>query len=183
MTLINKLLAVIMSLVVIYFSFIDSNVVYLLFVLIIIIPFVVKLPPITTFVYLIYMFLAMFLGMQLHLYRKTLWFDDFAHLLWGLVSGLIGLYLIHYFKLEKQGIIFKILFTFVIFLSTSCMWEIIEYTSDSLFNSNMQRRETGVIDTMNDITYSLVGNVIYIFTYIFTHKKGIIYKITEEIGR
>ena len=41
---------------------------------------------------------------------------------------------------------------------------------DNLFNGDMQRKATGVYDTMKDIIITLFGNVLFILSFIFEYK-------------
>lgn len=183
MKIFNKILAVLMGIVVVYLSIKDSNYSYLLFMIALVLPFIVKLPNIVTTVYLVYTFIAIFLGGQYHLYRKTDWFDDFAHFGWGLVSGIVGLYLIHYFKVDKN-VFFNVFFIIMVSLAFSTVWELFEYASDTLINTNMQRLETGVTDTMTDIVNALLGNILFVIFYIYEkkHKPLLITKLINEIN-
>ena len=74
-------------------------------------------------------------------------------------------------KIKKfDNIVFICLFIFIFSLATSGLWEVCEFTIDNLFNSDMQRRATGVYDTMKDIIVALFGNIIFILSYIFEYK-------------
>jgi len=167
MKLINRILAVLMGIVVIILTIKNENWSYLLFFIALILPFAIKLPNIATCIFLLYTFAAIFLGGQVHLYRTTEWFDDFAHFSWGLVIGIVGLYAIHYFKIENTSLLFRIVFIVILGLATSAVWEIFEYASDTLVNTNMQRVETGVTDTMTDILNCLWGNILFVIAYFF----------------
>jgi len=180
--LLNKILAIVLSLIVIYFTYQDSNLTYLLFLIVLSVPFILKLKPIATLIYIVYSFLAMFLGSQVGIYRIVNWYDDIAHILWGFVSGILGIYAIHYFKLNNQKLIFKIFFIFVISLASSVVWEIFEYSCDIIFKSNMQRLETGVEDTMKDMINAFIGNIIFILCYIYELKNKKNLLINKVIG-
>ncbi|CCY27334.1 MAG: hypothetical protein KIC82_05265 [Acholeplasma sp.] len=182
----NKIIALLMSVVIFYLTIINNNISYLLFIIVLIIPFVIKTKPIITFLYLIYTFIAIFMGFQLKFYKLIPWFDDIAHISWGFISSMIAIYLIKYFKLNNQSIIFKCLFIASIYFLTAGIWEIFEFNFDNIFNGNMQRRETGVFDTMNDIINGFIGNLLFILLYIFEYKlniKLLINNLIDEIGR
>ncbi len=181
----NKIIALIMSIVTIILTIINNNISYLLFLLVLIIPFIIKLKPISTFLYLIYTFLAVFMGFQLKFYKLIPWFDDIAHISWGFISSVMAVYLIKHFKLNNN-ILFNCLFIVSIYFLTAGIWEIFEFNYDNIFNSNMQRRETGIFDTMNDIINGFIGNLFFIILYIFEYKikiKLLINNLIDEIGR
>ena len=166
---INILISFVFCFISLLFSFIYKDITLLLFSLYIVIPFILKVKPIITFLYLIFGFIALFLGFQLHLYKTVYWYDNFAHFLWGFLSSLLAIILLKKFK-KFDNIIFICLFIFIFSLATSGLWEVCEFTIDNIFNSNMQRRATGVYDTMKDIIVALFGNILFILSFIFEYK-------------
>lgn len=177
----NKLIALLMTITVLVLSIINNNISYLLYILILIIPFIIKAKPTITFIYLLYTFLAVFMGFQLKFYKLIPWFDDIAHISWGFVSSIITIYLLKYFKLNDKSKLFKCLFIVSIYFLTAGIWEIFEFSFDNIFNGNMQRKETGVFDTMNDIINGLIGNLFFVILYVLNNKT--INKLIDEIGR
>ena len=182
----NKLLAVFMGLFVIYYSFIGNNFLYNYFLIILIIPFIFKIPPYHTLIFLVMMFLLLFLGGQqgLHLYTTTSWYDKFAHFLFGIFGSIPALWVLMKFKILKNSLWCSCIFIFCFGLTLGIFWEIFEFTVDTFLNTDMQRRATGVTDTMMDIIVCSIGHIVFILWYIFEvkmKKNGLITRLIEEM--
>jgi len=76
--------------------------------------------------------------------------------------------------LEKVGPLFIAFFAFCFVIACGTVWEIIEFTSDRLFGTDMQRwLETGVVDTMKDIIEDVLGGLILsVDGYIYLKRGG-----------
>ena len=75
-------------------------------------------------------------------------------------------------KFDEQNKMFNIIFAVAIALSSACIWEIFEFSIDSLFSMNLQHNiDTGVVDTMQDIIACTLGTFISGITYYFKSKK------------
>ena len=114
-------------------------------------------------IYLIFIFFSYVLGYIFDLYNKIYYFDTIVHSMFGLVSSIYALPLLNLFKKynlnnKRFNIFFIVLFT----LALSAFWEIIEFSSDKIFNTNMQ---INLDNVMRDIISALVFSIIYI---IFT---------------
>ena len=176
---INALIAFVLCCLVVFFTIYYKNITLLLFCIYLVLPFVFKIKPVITLLYLIFGFIAIFLGSQLHLYKTTSWFDAMTHFIWGVLSGFMALFILDKLKMfEQKNMLFNVLFIFVFSLATSGLWEIFEFTIDNLLGEDMQRRATGVYDTMKDIIVTLFGNVLFIlsFCYEYKEKKEILIK-------
>ena len=58
-------------------------------------------------------------------------------------------------------------------LSVAALWEMFEFTNDSVFGYNAQRViETGVTDTMKDIICALLGCILVVISYIYEEKNS-----------
>ena len=103
------------------------------------------------------------------LYDKTKWIDLVLH---GLSAGLIftpaGFWLAY--NLTKSPLWLASLFAFSFSMMVISIWEVIEFTIDSIFKTNMQRwksktkdkdqRGNGLLDSMWDIIATLIGTTI-----------------------
>lgn len=168
---INALIAFVLCCLVIFFAIFYKNITLLLFCIYIILPFVFKIKPVITLCYLIFGFIAIFLGAQLHLYKITSWFDNMTHFIWGFLSGFLALLVLNKSKMfNTPNIIFNVVFIFIFSLATSALWEIFEFSLDYFFNQDMQRRATGVYDTMKDIIVTLFGNILFSLSFYFEYK-------------
>ena len=112
--------------------------------------------------YYIFIFIAQFLGSIVNLYNYVWWFDLFAHFLSGIFGYMLSIFILHRLKLyNKNNYLFNILFSFGLLFLIAGVWEIIEYLTDIIFNSNLQHHlDTGVKDTMEDIIIAFFGGVI-----------------------
>lgn len=119
------------------------------------------------FMYVLFIFMAHFLGVICEFYNQIYWFDKFIHFLSGIVSSFGAIYLI--FKLKKNdNIAFNIICIISITLAVASLWEIFEYTSSCLFSVDPQKvKLTGVNDTMGDIIVAFLGSVLVSLSYLF----------------
>ena len=180
----NKLLAILMGLFVIYYSFIDNNFFHVFFILILIIPFIFKIPPLHACIFLIMTFLLIFVGFQVNLYQKTNYFDKIAHFLFGIFGSILALLVLAKFKILKKDLLFTCIFIFCFGMALIVLWETFEYAADTFFGSDMQRRATGVHDTMQDIIVCTIGHIMFILWYIFEvkmKKNGLITRLIKEM--
>ena len=124
--------------------------------------------------FLVFIFIAELLGSVMHLYEYISWFDSFVHYISGIFTALLGLALLVYFdKYSSKSLVFNIIFMMSITLMVASLWELFEFTSDSIFGYNAQRViETGVIDTMKDIICALLGCILIIIMYIYEFKEN-----------
>lgn len=121
----------------------------------------------------IFIFIAEFLGCIVNLFKFITWFDTLSHFVSGIYFFIIGLKLLRLMnKFDEQNKMFNIIFAVAIALSSACVWEIFEFSIDSLFNMNLQHNiDTGVVDTMQDIIACTLGTFISGITYYFKSKK------------
>lgn len=131
------------------------------------------IPLLTYFLYEIIV-LLIYLGEVYDFYYKIFFFDDIIHSLSGifLVILFFSLLISNY----NKNLFLTSLFAFTLSLSVLYMWEIVEYISDLLFDSNMQKYMTeshillkgreALKDTMNDLCY---GSISSILTSIFCY--------------
>lgn len=120
-----------------------------------------------------YIFVADFLGCVVNLFAKISWFDTFSHFLAGIFFFLVGLKLLKMFKqYNSKNIIFNLLFIFGIVFISAGLWEIIEYSVDLITGSNLQHnKDTGVVDTMEDMIACFVGGILSSVFYGFTLRR------------
>ena len=120
-------------------------------------------------IYLIFMFLALYLGYFLNIYNIINGYDKFIHTLFGFVTSLYALKILKVNKINnlKFNIIFIISFT----LFASSMWEFAEFFSDKLFGNDDQGVVlTGVDDTMIDMIVAFLGSCIFCVGYVYEEK-------------
>lgn len=120
----------------------------------------IRLPSEFVLVITIFIYLTLILGETKEYYLKYWWWDNLLHTFAGISFGFIGFLIV--FSLFKAGKIntkpiFLILFAFCFALSIGVLWEIFEFNMDNIVHTNMQRHETGIFDTMNDLIEDTLG--------------------------
>lgn len=128
---------------------------------------------ITTMVY-IYCLFSLVMGSMWDFYDKLEWWDLLMHILSGLILGAIGNIILDKKVVESRlPIIVRVLFIVGVACFGGVIWEIYEFTIDSLFNLNTQLVKTdGISDTMWDLILDLLGGVgIGIIIAYFDKKK------------
>lgn len=123
----------------------------------------VYIPPELQLTSAVFVFLSLFLGSAMDLYYELWWWDLVLHAASGILLGLAGF--IAVFALNRRDSLpqgmrpaFVCFFgvTFAVFFGVA--WEIFEFAMDSLSPGlNMQSTETGVVDTMQDLTLNTLG--------------------------
>lgn len=171
MNKLNKMLSVILAIITIFLAVCLKDFKLLLFLIYILILYVIKMNQSLKFIALTFIFLGGFLGFLLHLYKITTWYDTFIHFISGIYASLVAIYILNKFRLyDKKNILFNILFVILFSLSISALWEVIEFILDKIFNSDMQRKLTGVNDTMKDTICALLGNILFDISFYFEYK-------------
>ena len=107
-------------------------------------------------IYYFFLFVAFILGILFQFYYSTIYFDLFAHGLFGLlVSIILGTKI----KTNSFKDVIKIL-SIVIFIGF--VWESIEFFSDVFLRTDHQEKISGAGDTMTDLLISVLGSGVYI---------------------
>lgn len=127
----------------------------------------------TKFAYIIFVFMAHFLGATCELYNKIYWFDKFTHTLSGVLTAYAAILLLkHLKKYNKKDRFFNVLFIIAFTLMIASFWEMFEFTANILFGGDAQKvASTGVTDTMMDIIVAFLGSVLYSIVYLFFNNK------------
>lgn len=148
--------------------------------------FHVKINPYISFVYIIFIFLAHFLGSVVDFYHKIYWYDSFAHFLSGILVAFLSTYVLILFnKYSRKSILFNVLFIVGMSFMVAGLWEMFEFISDNIFNADAQNvLTTGVDDTMKDMIVAFLGTILYCLCYVYeevNNKKIVIRKFIESI--
>ncbi|MBE6139134.1 MAG: DUF2238 domain-containing protein [Firmicutes bacterium] len=132
--------------------------------------FKVKISEGINLIYIIFVFMAHFLGVICELYNYIYWFDKFVHFLSGVVTSFVAIYLLIKFKKDKN-MFFDILYIITLTLAIAALWEVFEYLSSYYFNLDPQKVAlTGVSDTMGDIIVAFLGSILTSISYYFEIK-------------
>ena len=132
--------------------------------------FKIRINEVINLIYIIFIFMAHFLGVICEFYNYIYWFDKFVHFLSGIVTAFVAIYLLVKCKKDKN-IFFDILVIISLTLAVAAFWEIFEYLSSFYFHMDPQKvLTTGVSDTMGDIIVAFLGSVLVSISYYFENK-------------
>ncbi|MBM7833604.1 hypothetical protein [Clostridium sardiniense] len=133
---------------------------------------------------LIFIFFSMYLANVLNFYAIE-GYDKMLHLASGLLIGVIGFAIYTYLFNPKKNKGIKpfamVLFTIMFAVACAGVWEIWEFTTDSLFGLTAQN---GLEDTMYDIICGTIGGImvtIPIYLYSKGGKNKLLDKMIKEI--
>lgn len=132
--------------------------------------FKVKINDGLTFIWIIFIFMAHYLGVILVWYDSVPGFDKVTHTISGILSGYVATLILKHLKIDNLlfGVLFIISFSFL----CAGLWEIFEFTCNALFGGDAQRVvETGVNDTMFDIIVAFGGSTLVSIWYYIKNKK------------
>lgn len=118
----------------------------------------IKLPIDYVFVLVAFIYMSMFLGSVYEAYERIFWWDVMLHITSGIVlsfAAYLILYIMHMNKRLMTTPFLIALLTFSFGLAFGAVWEIFEFTMDSVFATNMQRN--GLDDTMWDLIVDGAG--------------------------
>jgi len=126
----------------------------------------IVIPPEFQFISALFVVLTLFLGSAADFYYKYWWWDMVLHTGSGFLLGIIGflaVFLLNQTDRIPKGItpFFLCFFAVTFAVSLGVVWEIFEYAVDRISPAtNMQSRETGVVDTMQDLIVDTVGAIV-----------------------
>lgn len=143
--------------------------------------FDVYIPPIFSLMAIAFIFASLFLGEVRGYYARFWWWDIALHTSSGFLLGIIGFLMVHVLnETEEIGMHMKpgfvAFFAFLFAVGFGVIWEIFEFTMDTVFGMNMQKPmlgdPSGLTDTMWDLIVDSIGALIVsVFGYIYI-KRG-----------
>lgn len=129
--------------------------------------FNVKLNDGIIFVWLVFIFLAHYMGVTAEFYNKWEGFDKVTHTMSGVLTAYVGLLLVP----KKSNIWFNILFIIAFSWMCAGLWETFEFVCNLLFGGDAQRVvATGVTDTMLDMIVAFIGASVFSIGYFVKNK-------------
>lgn len=152
--------------------------------------FKIYLPIEFDFIAILFIFTAIFLGEVHSYYTLFWWWDILLHSSSGFLLGIAGFMLVYVLNEEKRLVQrmkpgFIALFGFAFAVALGTVWEIFEFSMDTIFGLNMQN--LGLVDTMGDLIVDTLGAAfIAILGYFFIRKGKLfifdrmIYKFVEK---
>ena len=121
------------------------------------------------FVWLIFIFLAHYMGVTLELYNEWEGLDKVVHTFSGVLTAYVG---VLFLPKKVNNVWFKILFIIAFSALCAFLWETFEYVCNILVGGDAQRvLETGVNDTMLDMIVAFIGSILFSIGY-YIRKKG-----------
>lgn len=151
----------------------------------------IKIPSSMAIIFVVFIVFTLVLGSYLDFYERFLWWDDLLHWFYGWAFAFLGYLIIQYIS-DKRGIkneIFIIcLFSLCFSIAFWAMWEIYEFTYDTITNWNMQRTDQWrwVNDTMNDIIIETIAAIIvnvYIYAYLKNWKNNWVARLSKSFKK
>lgn len=121
------------------------------------------------FIWIIFIFMAQYLGVIERFYSIFPGYDKVTHTISGVLSGYVGYMLI---KNKKLNPLFVVLFILSFTWLCAGLWETFEFTCDNLFGGDAQQvKATGVADTMWDMIVAFIGSLFVAGTYYIKSNK------------
>jgi len=148
--------------------------------------FKVYLPIEFDFIAIVFIFTAIFLGEVHSYYAKFWWWDLLLHSSSGFLLGIGGFVLVYVLNEEKRLVQkmkpgFIALFGFAFAVAIGAVWEIFEFSIDTIFGVHMQK--SGLLDTMSDLIVDTWGALIIAilgYFYIRTEKSFIFNRMVHR---
>ncbi len=116
-----------------------------------------------------FVFASLFLGEIRGYYTRFWWWDILLHSGSGFLLGIVGFLLVHVLnETEDIGVHMKpgfvAIFAFMFAVGIGTLWEIFEFSMDSLFGMDMQKEmrgdPSGLTDTMWDLIVDILGALV-----------------------
>lgn len=133
----------------------------------------IKIPTGFSTTFILFIIFSLVLGSHYNFYERFSWWDDVLHAFYGAAFALIGFLVIQYIStrrgIENDALIIC-LFSFCFSVTFGVIWEIYEFSYDTITDGNMQSTEIGrgVNDTMHDlILESSSAFILNIFIYLY----------------
>lgn len=129
----------------------------------------VFIPPEFVLLAIAFIFASLFLGEIRGYYIRYWWWDILLHSGSGFLLGIIGFLLVHVLnETEEIGVHMKpgfvAIFAFMFAVSMGALWEVFEFSMDSLFGMDMQKEmlgyPSGLTDTMWDLIVATLGALV-----------------------
>ena len=150
--------------------------------------FHIEIPNHMVILYLIFLYCGIYLGEFRNFYHIIPHWDTMLHTFSGGMLGALGFSLVYILNTAENVRVslspaFVALFAFCFALAVGAVWEIYEYTIDSLFGTNMQKMlledgtpligQAALRDTMKDIIVDALGALVVTVIGLFSLKARI----------
>ncbi len=131
--------------------------------------FRVVIPPEFELLAIAFIFASLFLGEVRGYYTRFWWWDIALHTSSGLLLGIVGFLLVYVLNETEEVDLhmrpgFVAFFAFLFAVGVGALWEIFEFSMDSLLGMNMQKPmlgdASGLTDTMWDLIVDALGALV-----------------------
>jgi hypothetical protein len=150
----------------------------------------INIPDILEIIIVLFIYAGIFLSSLFNLYYTYFWWDDLLHLISGVIIGFMGFIFIdkinHKYSMDIRPVLVAI-FSFMFAVTLGVLWEILEFSLDSLTGSAHQKWDlpdteilmgkpfqgSGLRDTMSDLIIDSIGAFItsVITYYMYKNQK------------
>ena len=114
---------------------------------------------------LLFIFAAMYVGNILNVYRFIYFYDKILHFISGIVIGHVVFNIIQNSVNITESKLFMCIFIISFGIGCAGLWEIYEFTTDTLFGFNSQN--SSLNDTMYDIICGTLGSILWLICYLY----------------
>jgi len=133
----------------------------------------IDLPVEFEIIVVIFIYASLFLGEVQNYYIKFWWWDIILHTGGGIALGFVGFFILYVLykgnKINTKPLLIAI-FSFCFAVALGAVWEIFEFSMDSIIGLNMQK--SGLRDTMWDLIVDSLGALIASsIGYLYLKKK------------
>ena len=142
----------------------------------------------TLLIYLIFVFYSAFIGSVVGAFKTSSVLDKISHTVFGYLGCFIGLALSLFGANKDEHPWFVLLFCFFTSMAFAALWEVFEFTGDSLLGQTAQgfpvNGITDLTDTMLDICVNLLGAIVFVIQYVLhvlTKKNLFINTMTNDL--
>lgn len=119
--------------------------------------------------WIIFIFMAHYVGVILGLYDAFIGYDKIVHTVSGILTAYAAILIIGNKNLSDK---FKFLFVVAFAALCAVSWEAFEFVCNILVGGDAQRvLETGVSDTMLDMIVALLGSICFMGFYLINKKR------------
>ncbi len=127
-------------------------------------------------IYLLFVFYAAFVGSVVGLFKTSHIADKISHTLFGYLVCFLGLSCTKFGIDKKQHPWLVLLFCFFASMAFASLWELFEFSCDTLFGQTMQgypvNGVTDLTDSMLDMLVNLVGASVFAAQYVIHTLSG-----------
>ena len=120
-----------------------------------------KMPFRIQLLFYIFLFIALDMGICMDLYKTVPLFDKVVHFGSGVLSTIVGYYMLVYYKSTKKPKFYRGVVIVGVSMLIAVAWEFFEFACDKFLGQHMQQLiSVGVDDTMLDLLAATLGSIL-----------------------